>query len=468
MPHFDPEQMLAWTGGRWCGMPARALTGFGVDSRRIREGQVFVALKTEKRDGHDYVESARQSGASAALVSRPVPTSLIAQLVVDDPLEALQAIARGHREAFKGKVVGVTGSAGKTSTKELVSLLLGGDASGVLATEGNLNNHIGVALTLTRLDPARHRLAVIEAGISGPGEMAVLARMIQPDLALTTLVGPAHLEELGGLEGVAREKAVLSKAVRKGGLSVFPASCEAYPPFRDLAESGALVLERGDMPDGGGQESGRAYYSCEHGAEATRVSVEVGRFPSIQLVLPRTTDGMACNAALAACAATKLGVSRAEIEERISLWRPVQLRGEWKISEGRRLFLDCYNANPASMADALGAFRAVAPAEDPRLYVIGCMEELGADAPSYHRQLGKSLSLRSNDLAVVVGGQADSVLKGALEAGAQTSQVEVVPTIEGLEARLAEFRGSVFVKGSRRYQLERAFLGAEHAEASHA
>src|SRR5690606_7199360 len=140
-----------------------------------------------------------------------------------------------HRRAFRAPVVGVTGSAGKTSTKNLLALLLGGAAGEVLATEGNLNNHLGVPLTLTRLDPARHRFAVIEAGISEPGEMAPLAALTEPDVALTTLVGPAHTAALGGLEDVAREKAVLPAATRPSGLALFPRDCLQFAAFRDLS-----------------------------------------------------------------------------------------------------------------------------------------------------------------------------------------------------------------------------------------
>src|ERR1022692_1161337 len=224
MPAFDADSLAAWTGGRWSGRPASEPTGFSVDSRRLSPGQAFVALRTGRRDGHDFLGAALEAGAAAAIVARACPKVALAQLVVDDPLGALQAVAREHRRRFQGTVAGITGSAGKTSTKELLALLLGGEDAGVLATESNLNNQIGVALTLTRLDPARHRCAVVEAGISAPGEMRALAAMIDPDVALVTLVGPAHLAGLGGLDSVAREKAVLAGSIRKGGFCVFPSS----------------------------------------------------------------------------------------------------------------------------------------------------------------------------------------------------------------------------------------------------
>ena len=468
MPHFDPGNLSSWTGGRWSGRPASAPAGFSVDSRRLSVGQAFVALRTDRRDGHDYLGAALEAGASAAIVSREDPRVPLAQLVVRDPLAALQAVAREHRRTFKGAVAGITGSAGKTSTKELLAALLGGEAGAVLATEGNLNNQIGVALTLTRIDPATHRFAVLEAGISTPGEMGTLAGMIDPDIVIITLVGPAHLAGLGGLDEVAREKAALAGPLRKGGTCIFPSSCERYAAFRAIGPARSLIVEPSTGLDGRGPPEGRARFVATHAAGSTRVTVAFGPPPPVAVVLPRVTDGMAQNAAMAVCAAILLGVRRDEVEGRLRSWRPPHLRGEWTMSEGRRLYLDCYNANPSSMADALAAFCAVAPRDEPRLFVIGGMEELGTEAARYHLELGRSLALREGDHLVAIGGHSGEVRRGALEAGADPGQVEVAESIDPLASRLAAFRGSVFVKGSRRHGLERAFSGREQAEAPHA
>ncbi|MBC8039766.1 MAG: UDP-N-acetylmuramoyl-tripeptide--D-alanyl-D-alanine ligase, partial [Opitutaceae bacterium] len=218
-----------------------------MDTRQLREGQVFVALKTDKRDGHDFLPAAHAACASAALVSRADPSLELPQLVVADPIVAFQTIAREHRRLFKHPVIGISGSAGKTSTKNLLALLLSSEPGDVLATEGNLNNHIGVPLTLTRLEPAKHRFVVIEAGISGPGEMEVLAGMIEPDFAIITLIAPAHLQELGGIDGVAQAKAALPAAVHTGGSALFPHACCQYAAFRDLRVN-TWRLGRADLP----------------------------------------------------------------------------------------------------------------------------------------------------------------------------------------------------------------------------
>jgi UDP-N-acetylmuramoyl-tripeptide--D-alanyl-D-alanine ligase len=313
-----------------------------------------------------------------------------------------------------------------------------------------------------------HRFAVVEAGISAPGEMGPLAAMIEPDMALVTLVGPAHLQDLGGLDGVAHEKACLVKAVRPGGAFIFPASCEAYSAFKVAREAESLVVERADRLDNREPQQGRVRFAVSHSAASTAVTLAYGPPPPHKLTLARVTDGMAQNVALAACAAMKAGVGRSQIQRRMGAWRPAPLRGEWRLSEGRRLYLDCYNANPASMADALSTFTAVAPASEPRIFVIGCMEELGAAAQHYHLELGRSLPLRRGDGALIIGSMAGAVRQGAIESGIDPGQVEVAETVEAIAARLERFRGSVFVKGSRRHELERAFKEAELAEASHA
>jgi UDP-N-acetylmuramoyl-tripeptide--D-alanyl-D-alanine ligase len=169
----------------------------------------------------------------------------------------------------------------------------------------------------------------------------------------------------------------------------------------------------------------------------------------------RISDGMAQNAALAICAALHLGVSREAIQERLAHWQPGKLRAEVRHVDGRLLYLDCYNANPASMADALATFAAIAPADEPRLYVLGCMEELGAEAAAHHRALGRSLQLRDNDRVFVIGSQAHEVCAGVLEQGNFARQIQTVASLEPVAAFLADWRGAVFVKGSRRYQLEK-------------
>ncbi|MFT3782338.1 MAG: UDP-N-acetylmuramoyl-tripeptide--D-alanyl-D-alanine ligase [Nibricoccus sp.] len=450
---FAPTYLANWTGGRWLSLPLVPLVGFTQDTRNLKPGQLFVALKTDKRDGHAFLETALAAGASAALVSEPNPSLILPQLVVADTLKAFQAIAREHRRQFAGKVVGVSGSCGKTSTKNLLAQLLGGE-SRVLATEGNLNNHLGVPLTLTKMVPGQHDYAVIEAGISGPGEMAPLAEMIQPDYGIITLVAPAHTQELGGLNGVAREKAVLLQHVRKGGLAVFPKQCWDFPPFKNLPQTSIIVA-----PAGAETEAPRVVnYNVAFPGGKTELTVGHRKF-----VFRRVTRGMAQNAALAIVLASEMGVTDAAIKQALETWQAAKWRGEFRRDGERLLYLDLYNASPASMADALETFYAIAPAEQPRLFVLGCMEELGSDAPAYHRELGAQLQLRPQDSVYVIGSEAAAVVAGAIEAGIPGERIRFVDALAPIAAAVAAFKGAVFVKGSRRYGLEKVLPGSQAA-----
>lgn len=527
MPDFEAQHLARWTGGRWTTQPAGPIVGFCVDSRQLRPGQVFVALKTEKRDGHDFLPAAAAAGAIAAIVAVPSAAVALPQLVVADPLVAFQAIAREHRLAFAGRVVGISGSAGKTSTKELLAILLGGTGSGVpaaegnevqgsaeavhgspfavarsgevhggegatsdrtnsapaaaepscecgpaftgrvLATEANLNNHLGVPLTLTRIDSAAHDFAVVEAGISAPGDMQPLADMIAPDVSIITLIAPAHTEELGGLEGVAREKAQLPAKTRALGVAVFSRETAGYAAFRELGVR-AMIIERADVLRPAEPPRDTVYYTLTQRADETAVALAYGAPPPRVFTLRRVTDGMAQNAVLAICTALWLGIAPELIQARLREWQPASLRGEIRRDDGRLVYLDCYNANPASMADALTAFDAVAPADAPRLYVLGSMEELGAEAAAYHRALGRSLPLRPDDEVFVVGTQAAAVRDGALEAHGAGARVHVIDAAAAVSETVRAWRGPIFVKGSRRYRLEQVLgAGANGVAAPH-
>lgn len=464
MPLFDPKTLAADCGGTWHGIPPAPPTGFGMDTRTLAPGEIFVALTTGRRDGHDFLGEAAARGAAAALVSRRLPASPLPQLVVADTLVALQALARAQRARFAGPVVGVTGSAGKTSTKDLLAVLLGG-RDDVVATEGNLNNHIGVPLTLLRLDPARHRAAVVEAGISGPGEMDLLGALIRPDVALITLVGPAHLDRLGSIEGVAREKARLAAHLRQGGAAVFPASCCAHDAFRGIP-SAMLVATPADFALGSLPPRARAIpFVARHDDRGTQLcltwngSVEEFDFR-------RVSGGMAANAALALAAALHLGVSAEQLRARIGTWRPAALRGEVVSRGASTFYLDCYNANPASMLDALEAFAGLAPAAEPRLFVVGCMEELGGAAAALHRGTGERWPLRAGDRLIVFGTHAEDLAAGVRAVHAD-AEVLVNPDRALAAQALRAFRGAVFLKGSRRYALETLLDGelAAHAGA---
>ena len=265
----------------------------------------------------------------------------------------------------------------------------------------------------------------------------------------------AHTAELGGLEGVAREKAVLPAAVRPDGVAIFPKACTHFAPFRDMFVN-QLVLERSDVLRPATQPRHTIHFNILQRGGETVIVIAYGPPPPAMFKLARVSDGMAQNAALALTAALYLGMAPAVLQARLAGWAPAPLRGEIRREGDRLLYLDCYNANPASMADALGAFQAIAPAGVARLYVLGCMEELGAESAGLHRALGRALGLRGGDRVLVIGTQASEVCSGILEQGDFSRQIQIVSSVETIAPVLAEWRGAVFLKGSRRYQLERA------------
>jgi UDP-N-acetylmuramoyl-tripeptide--D-alanyl-D-alanine ligase len=221
------------------------------------------------------------------------------------------------------------------------------------------------------------------------------------------------------------------------------------------------VGEEGALPPVRAGEE-RVYFSTIHRGDETTITVGGEALPDV-FTLRRVSDGMAQNAVLAVCAARRLGMPAAAIRRRLASWRPAPLRGEVRQAGGRLLYLDCYNANPAAMADALAAFSGSAPAAQPRLFVLGGMEELGPEAARYHRELGRSLHLRPEDYLYLLGPEAGAVREGALENGNRPEQIAVVESLAPVAARLAGFAGAVFVKGSRKYALESLLGEAAHA-----
>jgi UDP-N-acetylmuramoyl-tripeptide--D-alanyl-D-alanine ligase len=424
------------------------VTGFCFDARRIEPGQCFVALSGGARDGHDFVAQAMAGGASAAITERPLDLAL-PQLQVGDSLVAMADIAKRVRAGFPAPVVGITGSCGKTSTKEMLKCLLGGDRAH--ATSGNWNNRIGVPMTLFDLDPDAHDFAVIEAGINQPGEMVLLGEMIEGDLTIVTNIGPAHLELLGSLDGIAREKSMLAASARSDSPVVLPASVLQYRAFVPMAKRCLVLAEEGEaVPVPGRSLVHFRQRACGDG-QAIKLCLLGQNFR-----IETTSRGIATNAALAILAARELGLAHSDLVERIARWRPKSTRGRIVHDSGNFYYIDCYNANPASMRDALLAFSHAAPENMPRLYLLGAMNELGLQAEAMHAGIGRDLRLRSMDRVVFVGpaALADAYLRGALEGGASVAQLEAVENVEALKFAVAEFSGALFLKGSRSFRLE--------------
>jgi UDP-N-acetylmuramyl pentapeptide synthase len=229
-----------------------------------------------------------------------------------------------------------------------------------------------------------------------------------------------------------------------------------------------LVLEPSTVLRPATQAQHTIHFNVLQRATESVIVIAYGPPPPAMFTMSRVSDGMAQNAALALTAAMRLGVSATVLQQRLREWQPAPMRGEVRRRDGQLLYLDCYNANPASMADALAIFQAIAPSSEPRLYVLGGMEELGEASAALHRALGRSLNLREGDRLLAIGSHASEVCAGVLEQGDFSRQIQTVSAVETIAPIVAEWRGAIFVKGSRRYQLERVLAGGVLQEAGHA
>lgn len=451
------DQLAGWAVGQWSVVPAeRIWTGrFCHDSRRLKPGQMFVALRGD-RDGHDFVPAAARAGAGAAIVERVVEPLDLPQLVVADSLTALQKIARGYRDRFRGRVIGVTGSCGKTSTKDILSCMLG--SARTHATAGNFNNTLGVPLTLTGLSGDRHDFAVVEAGISLPGEMMTMATMIEADLSIVTAIGPAHLEGLGSVAGIAAEKARLAVAAKPNSPVVVPQAVARLPAFARFGDR-LEVLAAADSVD---RARLWTWAVAKNGMDVCLRSPDGG---TVNLQLPLTGDGMRSNLLLAAIAATVCGRSQDQVQAGISCWQPGAMRGEIVHRREQTIYLDCYNANPLSMVDAIRYFEESVAADKPRLYVLGSMGELGEQVAELHREVAGAVRARPGDGVILTGRHARDYRAGLQCDLQQLSVFMTADTCLDAASACAGFEGAVFIKGSRSEKLERILAaGDERAE----
>lgn len=371
-------------------------SGLSIDTRTLQPGDLFVALK-DVRDGHDFVADALTAGAAAALVSR-IPDGLAEDaplLLVPDVLPALEALGRAGRARAKAKVIGVTGSVGKTTTKEMLRTLFAGQGK-VHAAEKSFNNHWGVPITLARL-PQDADFAVIEIGMNHPGEISPLAQMAQLDVALVTIVAPAHLEAFESIEGIAREKAAIFDGLKQGGVAVINADLETGPILQAAAErSGAQVLRFG--------RDAAADFVLEDVAVYPDTTVAQARIKDQPLLFKVKSSGahFAMNALCAIATVQAAGGDLGRAVVAMALWVPFAGRGartrivldDTRDDVFLELIDDSYNANPASVGAALDMLAATEPQDGlgrvsrgRRIAVLGDMLELGKTSSDLHASL---------------------------------------------------------------------------------
>jgi UDP-N-acetylmuramoyl-tripeptide--D-alanyl-D-alanine ligase len=421
----------------------RAFAGVSTDTRRVAAGQLFVALQGPNFDGHDFVAEAAARGAVGAVVSRPVAADL-PQIQVADTRLALAHLAAHWRGRFSIPVVAVTGSNGKTTVKEMIATILGHQGP-VLATQGNLNNEIGVPLTLLQLG-SEHCAAVIEEGASHVGDIAYLSQRVQPTVGVVTNAAGAHLQGFGTLEAVARTKGELFEFVTEDGVCVINADDTYCDLWRWLAGTRRIITF--------GLEQEAAVRGKWEPHQALQIITPVGE---LEVALQLAGRHNAMNALAATAAALAAGAELAAVKAGLESLRPVAGRLQWKPGlNGARLLDDTYNANPASLAAALAV---LADCEGERYLALGDMAELGAEADSLHAAAGREARDAGVQRLYTVGSHA---AQAAQAFGAQAWHFSAqAPLVECLRRDL-HADVTLLVKGSRSAHMERvvAALGS--------
>jgi UDP-N-acetylmuramoyl-tripeptide--D-alanyl-D-alanine ligase len=424
------------------GDPATRIDSVVADSRAAGPGALFCALEGARSDGHDFLDDVRDAGAVAVLCRSGRSRALdgVCVLEADDPLAALGAIARQVRRAWGGKVIGIAGSNGKTSTKDMLAALCAPHVP-TLATHRNHNNRLGLPLTLFRLEP-RHALCICELGTSEVGELADLAAIAEPDIGLVTNVAPEHLEFLGDLEGVAREEASLLAALPAGGDAVLPADEPLLAPYR-----------RGDVRTTTfGEPSGDVRcLAWEPGDDGTRALLDV-RGERSELTVPLRAVHHASNLAAAAAAYVCAGLPVAGLADGAAAIELSPLRGQEQQRRGGGVLVnDAYNANPTSMESALAAFSEHASGART-VAVLGHMAELGPEAPRWHAEVGRACARLGIDVVIGVGELAAAYATAA--EGCEWHWVRGVAEATQLLSRVLRPGDFVLLKGSRSAGIE--------------
>lgn len=370
-------------------------TGVTTDSRHCPKGSLFIALRGGRFDGNAYAAQALDKGCAYAVVDNAACADANdpRYLLVDDSLDTLQRLARHHRRQLGIPVLGITGTNGKTTTKELIAAVLQ-QSHHILYTEGNLNNHIGVPLTLLRLR-AGHEMAVVEMGASHPGDIRKLAEIAEPDYGLITNIGKAHLEGFGSPEGVARTKGELFDFLRrKGDATVFVH--HDSPLLSDLASG----LNRIDYGSGEGLYINGHVTAC---SPFLGFSWKAGREGRLHQVRTRLIGDYNLPNALAAIAVGRFfGVEAEKVDRALGEYTPCNNRSQLKRTADNTLIIDAYNANPTSMRAAIDNFAQMQAKN--KMLILGDMLELGKDSPSEHQEVVDRLEALGLDDTVLVGG----------------------------------------------------------------
>ncbi|RMC37694.1 UDP-N-acetylmuramoyl-tripeptide--D-alanyl-D-alanine ligase [Paracoccus alkanivorans] len=436
MSLWTAADAAAATGGRTQG--DWVASGVSIDTRTIRPGDLFVALR-DIRDGHEFVAQALEKGASAALVSR-IPEGVpdnAPLLIVPEVLPALEDLGRAGRARMTGKVIAITGSVGKTSTKDMARAALAGQGR-IHAAEASYNNHWGVPLTLARM-PCDSDFAIIEIGMNQPGEIAPLARMARPHVAMITTVAAAHLEAFGAIEGIAHEKGAIFEGLEAIGTAIIPEELSVTPILRDHADAAGAILV-GFGRDGMARliraQAEGGMLSCR-----AKVSGEI-----VDFTLQTTGTHFALNAVGVLAALAAAGADVKEAARHLGDWQPPKGRGAVEELGGIRLIDDAFNANPTSLAAGLAMLAGLQGGR--RVVILGDMLELGPDEIALHRAVAGDPAMEAIDMVHAAG----PLMRHLYDALPEEKRGAWAKTSAELAAKAAELVAPgdiVLVKGSK-------------------
>ena len=408
MAKFDPVQLAGWAGGFWRnGIPGR-VEGVCADSRKIKGGDLFVAIRGKNFDGHDFVPAAFSGGASGALVSAGLPEQAAPGplLMVQDTAAALRQMAAGYRRSLGARIVAVTGSVGKTTVKEMVASVFARRMA-TAKTIGNWNNEFGLPLSMLGMDPGA-AAGIFELGVSHPGELPPLARLLAPDWGIITNIGCAHIEYFGTEQAVADEKSALLRCLPGGGLAFVWRDQRWFEALKSAAACRVIAI---------GEHEDSDYRLLGHNPESLETKVlekHTGDVCAFRAPLPG--QHVALNALFAVAAGRAGGLDWQTIREGLESCRAQPMRWQSEEFEGVRIINDAYNANPVSMAAALKTFAFSACAGRKWLVLAG-MHELGALADAAHAELGAAVARLPRPILLAVGPLGSKIADAAEKAG---------------------------------------------------
>jgi UDP-N-acetylmuramoyl-tripeptide--D-alanyl-D-alanine ligase len=428
--------------------PTAIATGYSIDSRTLQPGDLFFAVRGERLDGHDYVDAALSKGAIAAVVEKAQAGRFTDEgrlLLVQDSLEALQRLGAAVRRLWGKPLVGVTGSAGKTTTKETIAHVLA-TRHKVLKSQGNLNNHFGMPLQLLKLEP-EHEIAVIEMGMSHAGEITALAKLAQPDCGVVTMVAPVHLEFFESIAGIARAKYELIEALHPGGIAVLNADDEYVSQFGRDFHGRVVMFGRHTSADVS------APNVESRGPEGSAFDI-IANGQQAHAVLPLLGEHNVYNALAAVAVGLQYGVSLEQAAAALATLSAGDKRGEILKINGATIVNDCYNSNPKAL-DSMVCSLAKMPAQR-RIVVAGEMLELGPAGEAMHRESGRQMAESGIDLVIGVRGLAQAIVDGAHQAGVHAQFVKTPEEAGEWLKRELKPGDVVLLKASRGVRLERA------------